>query len=316
MWTVPGMKYRLLGKTDLRLSVAGFGASPFGDVFGTTDPAEGLRAVHYAVERGINFFDVSPYYGATLAEVRLGHALKGCRERVVLATKCGRYGTDTFDFSEERITHGLEDSLRRLQTDHVDLLQAHDVEFADVDQIVEETIPAMRRLQKQGKARYIGITGYWPKNLVEIAAKAEVDSLLSYCRYDLLNTDMDESLMPFAEEHGIGVINASALHMGVLTEGGAPDWHPAPKEVLEAGRRVVELCRAKGRDVSEVALRFCFDHPGVTSTLVGMADRKTVDATLKALEMRSDPELLVEIREAIGEAYNVTWPSGLAENNG
>jgi L-galactose dehydrogenase len=310
------MKYRLLGKTDLRLSVAGFGASPFGDVFGTTDPAEGVRAVHYAVERGINFFDVSPYYGATLAEVRLGHALKGCRERAVLATKCGRYGTDTFDFSEERITQGLEDSLRRLQTDHVDLLQAHDVEFADVDPIVEETIPAMRRLQEQGKARYIGITGYWPKNLVEIAAKAEVDSLLSYCRYDLLNTDMDESLMPFAEEHGIGVINASALHMGVLTEGGAPDWHPAPKEVLEAGRRVVELCRAKGMDVSEVALRFCFDHPGVTSTLVGMADRKTVDATLKALEMRSDPELLLEIREAIGEAYNLTWPSGLVKNNG
>jgi L-galactose dehydrogenase len=151
---------------------------------------------------------------------------------------------------------------------------------------------------------------------VEIAGRAEVDSLLSYCRYNLLDTDMNDRLVPFAEEHGIGVINASALHMGVLTERGAPDWHPAPKEVLEAGRRVVELCRAKGIDVSEVALRFCFDHPGVASTLIGMADRKTVDATLKALEMRSDPELLAEIRATIGEAYNVTWPSGLAENYG
>jgi L-galactose dehydrogenase len=310
------MKYRVLGQTGLQLSMAGFGASPLGDVFGAIDPAEGMRAVHYAIEQGIHFFDVSPFYGETLAEDRLGKALEGRRHEVVLATKCGRYGAERFDFSAEGITRGLEESLRRLRTDYVDLLQAHDVEFAREEQVVEETIPAMRRLQEQGKARHIGITGYWPKNLVKIAEKAKVDSLLNYCHYNLLNVDMNEGMMPFAEERGIGVINASGLHMGVLTERGAPAWHPAPKEVLEAGRRVVELCRSKGMDVSEVALRFCFDHPGVTSTLVGMADRKTVDATLKALEMQSDTELLQEIRVAIGEAYNVTWPSGLVENYG
>jgi L-galactose dehydrogenase len=161
------LEYRQLGHTSLQVSVVSFGASPLGNVFQQTDPAEGVAAVRYAVERGINFFDVSPYYGLTVAETRLGEALQGHRQQVVLATKCGRYGADEFDFSAERITTEFENSLRRLRTDHVDLLQAHDVEFANVEQIVRETLPAMRRLQQQGKARYIGITGYSLKNLVD-----------------------------------------------------------------------------------------------------------------------------------------------------
>jgi L-galactose dehydrogenase len=158
-------EYRRLGHTDLAVSVLGFGASPLGDVFGTIDPAEGRRAVHFALESGINFFDVSPYYGLTLAESRLGEALAGNRDKVVLATKCGRYGPDRFDFSEKRVAASIDESLKRLGTDYVDLLQAHDVEFGDVQQIMHETIPAVRRIQEQGKARYIGILvircGHW-----------------------------------------------------------------------------------------------------------------------------------------------------------
>ena len=188
------MEYRQLGNTSLRISILGYGASPLGNAFRQTDPAEGKAAVHLAVERGINYFDVSPYYGLTLAETRLGEALVGLRQQVVLATKCGRYGADEFDFSAARITAGLEDSLARLQTDYVDLLQAHDVEFGDARQIVEETVPAMRKLQQQGKARFIGITGYSLKNLMAIAAQVKVDSILTYCRYNLMIDDINSAI--------------------------------------------------------------------------------------------------------------------------
>jgi L-galactose dehydrogenase len=310
------MEYRQLGETGLRISILGFGASPLGNAFRETDPVEGKAAVHLAVERGINFFDVSPYYGLTLAETRLGEALEGRREKVVLTTKCGRYGADEFDFSAARITAGLEDSLKRLRTDYVDLLQAHDVEFGDVRQVVEETVPALRKLQEQGKARYIGITGYSLKNLMEIAGQVKVDSILSYCRYNLLITDMEAKLVPFAKKRGIGVINASPLHMGIITERGAPEWHPAPQAVRDAGQRVVAVCKARGVDASEVALRFCLDQPDVASTLVGLSSRGHVERNLKCLEMRNDPELLAEIAKAVASVKYLTWPSGRAENYG
>jgi L-galactose dehydrogenase len=310
------MEYRQLGETELRLSILGFGASPLGNAFHETDPAEGKAAVHMAVERGINFFDVSPYYGLTLAETRLGEALEGRRDKVVLATKCGRYGMDQFDFSAKRITASVEESLGRLRTDYLDLLQAHDVEFGDVRQVVEETVPAMRRLQEQGKVRYVGITGYSLKNLMEIAAQVKVDSILSYCRYNLLITDMEKTLVPFAKAKGIGVINASPLHMGVITERGAPEWHPAPQTVKDAGQRIVSVCKARGMDASEVALRFCLDNPDVASTLVGLSSRDHVERNLNALEMKTDAGLIAEIAEAVAPVKDVTWPSGLAENFG
>lgn len=310
------MEYRQLGETNLQISVLGFGASPLGDVFRKTDPADRTAAVHLAVDSGINFFDVSPYYGLTLAETRLGEALEDRREKVVLATKCGRYGGSEFDFSAATITAGLEDSLKRLRTDYVDLLQAHDVEFGHVQQIVEETLPAMRKLQEQGKARYIGITGYSLKNLMEIAGKVKVDSILSYCRYNLLITDLDEALAPFAKRNGVGLINASPLHMGIISERGAPEWHPAPQEVRDAGQRIVALCKARGVDASEVALRFCLDYAGAASTLVGLSSTAHVQRNLKAMEMRVDAELLREIAEIVAPVKDFVWPSGLAENYG
>jgi L-galactose dehydrogenase len=310
------MEYRQLGSTSLRTSILGFGASPLGDVFCQTDPVERTAAVHMAVERGINFFDVSPFYGLTVAETRLGEALAGRREKVVLATKCGRYGASEFDFSAAKVTAGFEESLKRLRTDYVDLLQAHDVEFGHVQQVVEETLPAMRRLQEQGKARFIGITGYSLKNLMKIAGRAEVDCILSYCRYNLLVTDMRTEMVPFAKKNGIGLINASPLHMGMITERGAPEWHPAPGAVREAGQRVVALCKARGVDASEVALRFCTELPDVASTLVGMASCEQVERNLKAMEMEVDAELMREIAEVVAPVKDTTWPSGLEENLG
>jgi len=314
--TSTGIQYRQLGSTALRLSIAGFGASPFGDVFSRIDPAEATRAVHFAIDAGINYFDVSPYYGLTLAEQRLGVALKGYRDRVVLSTKCGRYGVDAFDFSAARITASIDESLQRLQTDHVDLLLAHDVEFASARQIVEETLPAMRRLQQQGKARYIGISGYPLSTLVGMARDVPVDAALTYCRYNLMMDDMDTVLVPFAQQRNLGIINASALHMGLLTERGAPDWHPAPQPVREAAAKVVALCRSRGASAAQVAMRYCFDHASVASTLVGMSTRGEVEACLRALHQPNDPVLLAEIHALIAPVFNTVWPSGSMDAHG
>lgn len=310
-----GMEYRKLGRTDLEVSVLGFGASPLGDVFRRTDSFEGRLAVHQAIEEGVNFFDVSPYYGLTLAEQRLGEALDGRRHEVVLATKCGRYGLDDFDFSARRVSKSLEESLRRLRTDYVDLFQAHDVEFGNVQQVIEETIPAMRRLQEQGKARFIGITGYPLKTLVKIAEAAPADSILTYCRYNLMINDMDTVLMPVAKKHGIGVINASGLHMGILTERGAPDWHPAPREVRDAGKQAAAFCREQGVDLSQVALRYCFDHSRVASTLVGMSTRSHVTQNLETLRSTVDPDLMRKVNAILAPVFNYVWPSGRPENH-
>jgi L-galactose dehydrogenase len=304
---------RPLGRTGLSVSVIGFGASPLGNAFRVTDPEEGKRAVHMAIDHGINFFDVSPYYGLTLAETRLGEALAGRRDQVVLATKCGRYGVDEFDFSAKRIAASVDESLVRLRTDYVDLLQAHDVEFGDVRQIVEETIPAMRRLQEQGKARHIGISGYPLRTLARIAEAAPVDTVLSYCRYNLMVADMDEVLTPVAKRQGIGLINASPLHMGALTED-APDWHPAPAAVIEAGRRAAELCKARGEDLAAIALRFCAGHGYASSTLVGMATRQQVGDNLRALGNGVDPQLKKDLETLIAPVFNSVWPSGRPEN--
>jgi L-galactose dehydrogenase len=308
------MEYRKLGQTDLNLSVVGFGTATLGNIFGDIDAGEAIRAVHFAIDSGINFFDSSPYYGTTLSETRLGEALAGRRERVILATKCGRYGFDDFDFSAKRVIASIDESLLRLHTDYIDLFQIHDVEFGDVQQVIHETLPALRQLQQQGKARYIGVTGYPPRLLRRIAEATPVDSILTYCHYNLLNTDMDGVLTAFARERGIGLINASGLCMGLLTEDGPPAWHPAPKQVRNAAKEAAEFCRLHGANLPEVALRFCLDHPYVSSTLIGMATTSQVETGLKLLQISTDQALLAQVNAILAPVFNYVWPSGRPEN--
>jgi L-galactose dehydrogenase len=309
------MDYAMLGRTGLRVSRLGFGGSPLGNEFGETDPLEGERAVHCAVDLGITYFDVAPYYGRTLAETRLGAALVGRREKVVLATKCGRYDVAQFDFSASRIRTSLEESLRRLRTDYLDVFLAHDIEFGDARQIIEEAIPALRAIQREGKARCIGITGLQLNMLRRIAEAAAVDVVLSYCRYNLMITDMDDVLTPFAEPHGIGLINASPMLMGVLTVAGPPPWHPAPADVKAAGRAIAEYCERQGVRPSDIALQFCLQHPYVATTLAGMATVEHVQQNVAAAGARLDPSLIAEIRKLAGSVANRSWPTGRPENH-
>jgi L-galactose dehydrogenase len=308
------MEYRTLGNTGLKLSILGFGAAPLGNEYGNIQATEGERAVHAALDHGINFFDTSPYYGRTLSEQRLGAALLGKRDKVVLCTKWGRYGRDSFDFSAARVTASIDESLQRLRTDHVDMFIAHDIEFGDREQVISEAIPAMRKLQAAGKVRYIGISGLPLKLLAEVAERTQVDFVLSYCHYNLMIRDLDRLLTPVAAANHIGVVNASPLHMGMLTPAGPPAWHAAPQSVKEAAAKIVQLCESRGVDVTTFALRFCLDYPHVGSTLAGMSNPAEVEQNMKALDFRVDPGLLSDIEEIVAPVKDRTWFSGRPEN--
>lgn len=308
------MEYRKLGRTDLEVSVLGYGASPLGNEFEEIDAAEGKRAVHMAIDHGVNFFDTSPYYGRTLSETRLGNILGPKRKNIILATKCGRYDSDKFDFSADRVRRSIDESLRRLQTDYIDIFQMHDIEFVDREQVISQALPVAREMQKAGKCRYVGITALPLGILKDVAGRAPVDTILSYARYNLMVRDLDDLLRPFCEENAIGLINASPLHLRILTERGAPQWHSAPEEVKEVGVKVASLCRSAGVDVADVALKFCFDYRYCASTLVGMSKTRHVRKNLAAFAFETPPDLLRRIETLVEPVKNRIWPTGLPEN--
>jgi len=304
------MRYRKLGSTGVDVSVIGFGASPLGNVFGYVDPLASSRAVAAAIELGVNLFDVSPYYGLTMAEERLGDALAQRRNDVILGTKCGRYGAEIFDFSAQGITREFENSLRRLRTDYVDILQAHDIEFGDMHQIIYETVPAMQRLKEQGKVRFIGLTGYWPGLLARGARESGVDCVLNYCHANLFVDDMDLELAPVAKQSGIGLLNASPFHMGLLTGGPVPAWHPAPHCVREAAVAVRLVCQRYDVNPGTLGLSICLKHDVVASTLVGISSEAEMEAACAALDWTPPEPLLQAIRTIVEPVQNILWPSG------
>ncbi len=309
------MEYRELGKTALKVSALSYGASPLGSVFSEINEADGIRTVHLALDLGINYIDVSPYYGLTKAETVLGKALKGIpRDRYYLATKVGRYGLAEFDFSAERVTASVDESLTRLGIDTIDVLQCHDIEFGSLEQIVNETLPALRKLRAQGKIRFIGITGLPLKIFETILAQAEVDTILSYCRYSLNDTSL-LSIIPLLAEKGVGIISASPLGMGLLTQQGAPSWHPAPPLIQETCARAAAFCREQGHDIAQLALQFALAQPAIQTTLVGTARPDNLRKNVEWLAEPLDTALLAEVQAILKPIQNQTWLSGRPENN-
>lgn len=311
------MQYRPLGRTGLNVSVLSFGASSLGGVFRATDDTEAIRTVHTALDLGMNFIDVAPYYGATKAETVLGRALQGiARDRYILATKIGQYSDGEFDFSAARVTRSLDESCARLGVDHIDLLQCHDIEFADLDQIVEETLPALVRLREQGRIGHIGITGLPLKvfpAILDRTAPGVVETILSFCRYEL-NDPALATLVPYLRDKEIGIINASPTGMGLLTTRGVPSWHPAPPAMIAGARRAVDYCQSIGADLVKLAVQFCVAHPAIATTLVGSANPDNIRKNVAYLDEPIDFELMARVLEILKPIHLHNFTRGRPEN--
>ncbi len=306
------MRMREFGRTGLKVSSIGFGAAPVGGHYGDVDDVGHIAAVRHAIDRGINIIDTSPYYSGTRSETLLGQALAdGYRTKVILCTKACRYGRDEFDFSAKAMLTGLDDSLRRLRTEYVDVWHAHDIEFAtDYEQVFTETADALHRAKAAGKCRFVGMTGYPPELLARAVARCRLDAVLNYCHYSLCNDRMLSQLVPVAAANGVAACNASALMMGLFASKGPPAWHPAPERLKDACARVVALCRARGVAPEELALRYALADERIATTFVGMSSIAEVDTNLRALDDSPDPELLVEVRTILEPVFNAEWPSG------
>lgn len=319
---MPKLQLRPLGNTGLKVSSVGFGASPLGKVFGPVSEEEAVASVLEAFRLGINFFDTSPYYGATLSEKVLGKALKALRaprEEYIVSTKCGRYA-EGFDFSAGRVTRSIDESLERLQLDYVDILQCHDIEFGSLDQIVNETIPALQKLKEAGKIRFIGISGL-PLEIytyvLDRIPPGSVDVILSYCRYSLNDSTL-EDLIPYLKSKGVGVISASPLSMGLLTELGPPDWHPASPELKSACQAAAAYCKEKGKSITKLAMQFSLSNRDISTILVGMNSVKQVQENVAAANevalFGKDQQSLLEIEAILKPVKNQTWPSGIQKS--
>ncbi|MDB5263016.1 MAG: L-galactose dehydrogenase [Adhaeribacter sp.] len=295
------------------VSVLGFGASPLGNVFEVADEQEGIQAVHMAIDQGINFFDVAPFYGYNLAEERLGKALAGKRQNIFLATKCGRY--EDFDFSYNRILKSIDESLTRLKTDYVDIYQLHDIEFVSREQILNEAIPAAQKVKEQGKARYIGITGLPVRYLADIARQVDVDTVLSWAHYNLLEDEINDELVPLSKQKGFGLMNAGPLLQRILSDMPPPDWHRSPQAVKDMQPVLLELCKSYGLRLSDVAIKYAVSHPDIATTIVGISEPWHVKQNLGALDIQIPEELMTKINKMVAPVKNQMWFEGNPKNN-
>lgn len=307
------MKFNEIGKTGMVVSALSFGASSLGSVFRSTREEEALEAVYTAIEGGMNFIDVSPYYGHYKAETVLGKALRNVpREKYYLSTKVGRYGKDgvnTWDYSAKRAQESVYESMERLGIDHIDLINVHDVEFADLNQVVNETLPALVELREKGIVSHVGITDLQLENIkwvIEHVPAGTVESVLNFCHYCLCD-DKIVDFLDFFEANNVGVISASPLSMGLLSERGVPDWHPAPKPLVEVCKKAAEHCKAKGYPIEKLAMQYALSNDRIATTLFSSANPANVKKNLAFIEEPIDWDLVREVQEIIGDQQRVSW---------
>jgi aryl-alcohol dehydrogenase-like predicted oxidoreductase len=310
------MKKRLLGNTGLELPILSFGASSLGQEFRKVNLEEALRSVHVALDCGLNFIDTSPFYGRGMSEVLLGQALRGvARESYTLCTKLGRYDLAHFDFSAKRVEESVDVSLHRLGTDHLDVVLCHDIEFVPMQQIVDETLPALRKIQQSGKVRFVGISGYPMKAFQFVLAQTEVDCVLSYNQYTLQNTRFADELVPQLKARGVGVMNAGPFSARLLTNAPLPEWLKEPEEVKAAARKAAAHCQSRGVDIAQLALQFSIANPDITTTVAGSANPDNIRKWSQWAAAPIDEGLLREVQDLFAPVKNLGHTEGLPENN-
>lgn len=297
----------------MMVSKISFGASSLGAVFHPLKEESGINAVHTALDNGINFIDVSPYYGHLKAETVLGKALKSVdRNLYYLSTKVGRYGKEgknCWDYSAVKARESVYESMERLNADCIDLINVHDIEFADLEQVCYETLPALVELRNEGIVKHIGITNLnlrHFKYVIDHVPQGTVESVLSFCHYTL-NDDSLRDYFEFFESHHIGIINASPYSMGLLTEHGAPEWHPAPEALKRVTRKAIDYCKSKGVSIEQLAMSFSTANPRIATTLFSSTNPENVLKSIRYANTPLDMELLSEIQMILEPGFRDTW---------
>ena len=309
------MEFRKLGTTGIELPILSFGASSLGQEFRSVDVDEALRSVRVALDSGMTFIDTSPFYGRGMSEVLLGVALRDVpRDSYILGTKLGRYDLAHFDFSAKRVAESVDVSLHRMGVDHLDIILCHDIEFVDMQQIVDETLPALRKIQQQGKVRFVGVSGYPMKMFRFILDQADLDVVLSYNHYCLQNT-MFNDLVPYLKEREVGVMNAAPFSARLLTNAPLPPWHKATEQVRETCRRAADHCKSKGVDIAQLALQFSVANPDMTTCVTGSANPDRIAQWAKWIDEPMDEQLLTEVQEILKPIHNWFYIEGRPENN-
>ncbi len=307
------MKYQALGKTGLNVSSLSFGASALGGVFRTVDEGDAIRAVHTALELGINYIDVAPAYGATLSETVLGKALAGVpRDQYYLSTKVGKdtaaggYGTDTFDYSEKTIRKSLDESGQRLGVDYFDIIHLHDIEYNNgehTEWALGEGVETLQALKQEGRIGNVSF-GMYPMALWRrVIAEGHLDAGLIHNHYCLNDTQLLE-LLPLAKEKGIGLINASPFASGLLTERGPADWHPADIGERAIVARAARFCADRGQNISRLALQFSCQHPDIATTMFSSANAESVRRNVHDCMEPYDPDLVAEVQDILTPVAN------------
>ncbi len=307
------MEYREIGKTGMVVSNISFGASSLGGVFHSLKEETGIEAVYTALDNGINFIDVSPYYGHLKAETVLGKALKNIgRSRFYLSTKVGRYGQDGvnyWDYSPEKAKESVYDSMDRLHVDYIDLINIHDIEFSDLELVCNETLPTLVDLRDEGIVRHVGITNLnlrHFKYVIDHTPAGTVESILSFCHYTL-NDDSLVDYLDYFESKRVGVINASPYSMGLLTERGTPDWHPAPEALKRLAKKALEYCQSKDVSLEQLAVSFSVNNPRIATTLFSTTNPENVLKTIQYANTPLDRNILRDVQKIFEPGFRDTW---------
>jgi len=313
------MEYRPLGRTGVQVSELCLGAMMFG-AWGNTDHDDSIRIIHRALDAGINFVDTADVYSAGESEEIVGKALKGRRDDVVLATKFFMpMGEDPNRRGGSRrwIVRAVEDSLRRLGTDYIDLYQVH---RPSPDTDVEETLGALSDLVRQGKVRYIGSSSYSGSQIVEAQWTARERRLEQFRTeqppYSLLVRGIELDVLPTAQRHGMGILTYSPLSGGWLSGNWTANSSPTSparqrlakrfdmslpenQRKLEVVEQLAQLADDAGLTLIELAIAFVINHPGVTSAIVGPRTMEQLDSQLPAADVVLDTATLDRIDEIV-----------------
>lgn len=309
------MQRRPLGNTGVDLPVLSYGASSIGQEFRHVDLNEALRSVKVALDLGMDFIDTAAYYGRGMSECLLGVVLRDIpRDKYLLGSKLGRYAPAHFDFSAKRVVESVDISLMRMGVDYLDFMICHDIEFVDIAQVIEETLPTLRRIQESGKVRFIGISGYPMKIFKRVLDETTLDFVLSYNHYTLQNTMLGD-MVPYLKSKNVGIMNAAPFAARLLTNTTLPVWHKATPEVRAICKKAADHCSQQGYDIAQLALQFSIANPELATCIVGSANPANVNKWVAWSEAPVPHALMAEVQDILKPIHNWFHIEGRPENN-